>query len=127
MSRIESPEMMLARHQEQALVFASIRQLRADRQDLLLLKFIDRLSNAEIGQIMGRSEGAIKSLYHRTLTALKTEVAQQAAKAKASTAAGSKEKGKQGRWLRLSPIAMDGQSNNAAPSGDENANDRRPR
>ena len=29
------------------------------------------MSNAEIGQVMGRSEGAIKSLYHRTLVALK--------------------------------------------------------
>ena len=35
-----------------------------------MLKFTDGLSNAEIGQIMGRSEGAIKSLYHRTLLAL---------------------------------------------------------
>jgi RNA polymerase sigma-70 factor (ECF subfamily) len=29
------------------------------------------MSNAEIGQVMGRSEGAIKSLYHRTLVSLK--------------------------------------------------------
>jgi RNA polymerase sigma-70 factor (ECF subfamily) len=41
---------------------------------LLLLKFVERLSNAEIGDIMGRSEGAIKSLYHRTLIALRDEI-----------------------------------------------------
>jgi RNA polymerase sigma-70 factor, ECF subfamily len=35
------------------------------------LKFVERLSNAEIALIMGRSEGAIKSLYHRTLLALR--------------------------------------------------------
>jgi RNA polymerase sigma-70 factor (ECF subfamily) len=29
------------------------------------------MSNREIAQIMGRSEGAIKSLYHRTLLALR--------------------------------------------------------
>jgi RNA polymerase sigma-70 factor (ECF subfamily) len=29
------------------------------------------LPNAQIGDIMGRSEGAIKSLYHRTLVALR--------------------------------------------------------
>jgi RNA polymerase sigma-70 factor (ECF subfamily) len=40
----------------------------------LILKFVDRLSNAEIGDIMGRSEGAIKSLYHRTLLALREEL-----------------------------------------------------
>ena len=53
---------------------AAIRRLPADRQQLLLLKFVERLPNADIGQIMGRSEGAIKSLYHRTLVALRGEL-----------------------------------------------------
>jgi RNA polymerase sigma-70 factor (ECF subfamily) len=37
------------------------------------LKFVEHLSNAEIGQIMGRSEGAVKSLYHRTLLSMRDE------------------------------------------------------
>jgi RNA polymerase sigma-70 factor (ECF subfamily) len=37
------------------------------------------MSNAEVGQIMGRTEGAIKSLYHRTLIALRDELMQSAA------------------------------------------------
>jgi len=53
---------------------AAIRRLPADRQQLLLLKFVERLPNADIGKIMGRSEGAIKSLYHRTLVALRGEL-----------------------------------------------------
>jgi len=40
----------------------------------LILKFVEHLSNAEIGEIMDRSEGAVKSLYHRTLLALRDEV-----------------------------------------------------
>ncbi len=52
-------------------LLAAIRRLPADRQQLLLLKFVEHLPNAQIGQIMGRSEGAIKSLYHRTLVALR--------------------------------------------------------
>jgi len=32
------------------------------------------MSNAEIGQVIGRSEGAIKSLYHRTLVSLRKEL-----------------------------------------------------
>ncbi len=52
----------------------AIHRLSPDRQQLLILKFSDGLSNAEIGQIMGRSEGAIKSLYHRTLQALQEEL-----------------------------------------------------
>jgi RNA polymerase sigma-70 factor (ECF subfamily) len=58
---------------EQALRNA-IGRLPADRQELLMLKFVERLSNAEIGEIMGRSEGAVKSLYHRTLLALREEL-----------------------------------------------------
>ncbi|MGQ9682966.1 MAG: RNA polymerase sigma factor [Anaerolineae bacterium] len=58
-----------ARERSEALRRA-IRRLSPERQELLVLKFADGLSNAEIGQIMGRSEGAIKSLYHRTLLAL---------------------------------------------------------
>ena len=45
-----------------------------DRQQLLLLKFVEQMSNAEIGAIMGRTEGAVKSLYHRTLLALRDEM-----------------------------------------------------
>jgi RNA polymerase sigma-70 factor, ECF subfamily len=35
------------------------------------------MSNAEIGAIMGRSEGAVKSLYHRTLLALRDQLGDQ--------------------------------------------------
>jgi RNA polymerase sigma-70 factor (ECF subfamily) len=51
-----------------------IRTLPPDRQQLVILKFVDHLSNAEIGQIMGRTEGAIKSLYHRTLLTIRDEL-----------------------------------------------------
>jgi RNA polymerase sigma-70 factor (ECF subfamily) len=58
----------------QGKLLDAIRALPADRQQLLLLKFVDGLSNLEIGKILGRSEGAIKSLYHRTLLALREEM-----------------------------------------------------
>lgn len=59
--------------QEHELLRA-IRRLHPDRQQLLILKFSEGLPNVEIGRIMGRSEGAIKSLYHRTLIALRREL-----------------------------------------------------
>jgi RNA polymerase sigma-70 factor (ECF subfamily) len=49
----------------------AIALLPEDRQQLVVLKFVQQLQNAEIGQIMNRSEGAIKSLYHRTLEQLR--------------------------------------------------------
>jgi RNA polymerase sigma-70 factor (ECF subfamily) len=58
-------------------VLAAIRRLPADRQQLLLLKFVERMPNAQIGRVMGRSEGAIKSLYHRTLVSLRQELGDQ--------------------------------------------------
>ena len=54
--------------------YGLIRHLPAERQHLLILKFVEHMSNTEIGQTMGRSEGAVKSLYHRTLLALRDEL-----------------------------------------------------
>jgi RNA polymerase sigma-70 factor (ECF subfamily) len=65
----------VAQRERRDVLLDAIRRLPADRQTLLILKFVERLPNAQIGQIMGRSEGAIKSLYHRTLIALRQELA----------------------------------------------------
>jgi RNA polymerase sigma-70 factor (ECF subfamily) len=70
----DPPEATLVRTEEQDALLRLIRKLPPERQHLLILKFVENLSNAEIGQIMGRSEGAIKSLYHRTLLTLRDQV-----------------------------------------------------
>ena len=76
-SKDDRPETTLVRSQEQDWLLKLIRQLPPERQTLLILKFVENLSNAEIGQIMGRSEGAVKSLYHRTLLALRDQLGDQ--------------------------------------------------
>jgi RNA polymerase sigma-70 factor (ECF subfamily) len=73
----DHPETKLVRTEEQEALLRLIRKLPPERQQLLILKFVENLSNAEIGQIMGRSEGAIKSLYHRTLLALRDQIGEQ--------------------------------------------------
>ena len=79
----EDPEFAAQLMEDRAILLEAIQRLPADRQELLVLKFVDRLPNAEIGDVMGRSEGAIKSLYHRTLLTLREELtAQQSAPAK---------------------------------------------
>ena len=60
--------------EEAMLVRRAVAQLAPDRQQLLLLKFVEELPHAQIGEIMGRSEGAVKALLHRTLKALKAEL-----------------------------------------------------
>lgn len=67
----EEPQYIAEHQEEREQLLAAIRCLPAERQQLLILKFSEGLSNAEIGQIMGRSEGAIKSLYYRTLLSLR--------------------------------------------------------
>lgn len=69
----EHPETELLKLEERDRLLRAIRCLPAERQQLLILKFVEHLSNMEIGQIMGRTEGAVKSLYHRTLLAMRTE------------------------------------------------------
>ena len=70
----EAPDRLSEEREEQSQLLEAVRRLPEDRQQLILLKFVERMSNAEIGAIMGRTEGAIKSLYHRTLLALREEI-----------------------------------------------------
>ncbi len=68
------PEMEIMQTEERERLLRIIRKLPPERQQLIILKFVDDLSNADIGLVMGRSEGAVKSLYHRTLTALRGDL-----------------------------------------------------
>lgn len=73
----EAPDRLAEESEEQEKLMEAIHRLPEERQQLLLLKFIDQLSNAEIGEVMDRTEGAIKSLYHRTLLSLRDELQMQ--------------------------------------------------
>ncbi|MCS6908177.1 MAG: sigma-70 family RNA polymerase sigma factor [Anaerolineales bacterium] len=72
-SSVKHPESEILKREEAEKLLRIIRKLPPERQQLIILKFVEGLSNMEIGQIMGKSEGAIKSLYHRTLLALRKE------------------------------------------------------
>ncbi|WP_322801098.1 sigma-70 family RNA polymerase sigma factor [Thermoflexus sp.] len=73
----ERVEAALERQEEREQLLKAIRRLPPDRQQLLILKFVEGLSNAEIARIMGRTEGAIRVLYHRTLEALRKELTRE--------------------------------------------------
>ena len=70
----EAPEALAEGREERDRLLIAIRRLPDERQQLLLLKFVERMSNAEIGLVIGRSEGAVKSLYHRTLLSLRDDL-----------------------------------------------------
>ncbi|MGD2157558.1 MAG: sigma-70 family RNA polymerase sigma factor [Anaerolineales bacterium] len=44
------------------------------QRDVITGKFIDQRSNKEVAQLLGRTEGAIKSLQHRALNSLKRAI-----------------------------------------------------
>lgn len=67
----DMPEKEIEKRQEIEFLLKAIRKLSNDRQMVLILKYVEDLSNKDIGDVMGKSEGAIKSLYHRTLLELR--------------------------------------------------------
>src|SRR5438105_5368373 len=53
-----------------------IENLSHDQQQVLTLKFVFNFPNAEVATILGKSEGAIKSLQHRALVSLQKQLEQ---------------------------------------------------
>lgn len=70
----DEPEDATEEKEEREQLLEAIRRLPSDRQQLLILKYVERLSNAEIGHLMDKTEGAVKSLYYRTLSVLRDDL-----------------------------------------------------
>lgn len=62
----ESDDVLSAREVRRAL-----RDLTTDQQQVIVLKFFEGLSNAEVAAALDKPEGAVKSLQHRGLDALR--------------------------------------------------------
>lgn len=54
-----------------------IMKLEQDQQSVLLMKFVNDLSNTEISEALGKSEGAIRVIQHRALKQLKKNLEDQ--------------------------------------------------
>ncbi len=52
-----------------------IEELSTDQQQVLTLKFVFDFSNGEVAAILGKTEGAVKSLQHRALATLQRQLA----------------------------------------------------
>lgn len=70
----DTPEAKVEEEERHEALWDAINELPDDRRNLLLYKFSSRLSNLEIGEMMDKSESAIKSLYFRTLASLRNEL-----------------------------------------------------
>jgi RNA polymerase sigma-70 factor, ECF subfamily len=67
----EGPEASLAAKEQRAVLLRAVSRLPEERKTLIILKFVEGMTNVEIGEVLGRTEGAIKALYHRTLITLR--------------------------------------------------------
>jgi len=68
---LASPQAMAERALERGQLQVAFKHLTDEQRQVIVLKFIEGFDNRSVGNIMGRSEGAIKSLQHRALGALR--------------------------------------------------------
>jgi RNA polymerase sigma-70 factor, ECF subfamily len=54
-----------------------IEDLSQEQKQVLTLKFVFNLPNSEVATILGKTEGAIKSLQHRALVSLQKQISQK--------------------------------------------------
>ena len=70
-SVLASPQALAERAIERGQIQVALRHLTDEQRQVIVLKFMEGFDNRSIGKIMGRSEGAIKSLQHRALGSLR--------------------------------------------------------
>jgi RNA polymerase sigma-70 factor (ECF subfamily) len=66
----EDPRDVFERELTQQQLAQALSNLTEDQQQVIILRFVDRLSSPDVAQVLGKSEGAIKSLQHRALSSL---------------------------------------------------------
>ena len=66
------PSRGLTTVEEARRVRAALARLSEDRRQVIVLRFVDELSTAEIADVLGRSRGAVRVLQHRALRELAT-------------------------------------------------------
>ena len=52
-------------------IHAALVHLEPEQQNVIILKFVDELSNKEIAESLGKSEGAVRVIQHRAIKKLK--------------------------------------------------------
>lgn len=66
-----SPDVLAERALARGQLHLALKYLTEQQRQVIVLKFIEGLDNASIARILGRGEGAIKSLQHRALNSLR--------------------------------------------------------
>lgn len=71
------PGLQVAEESERQDLLANISRLPENQRQVILLKFIEGMDNTEIGQVMGKSQGAIRVLQMRALAGLRQRLTRE--------------------------------------------------
>jgi RNA polymerase sigma-70 factor (ECF subfamily) len=77
-STLANPHVLAERALERGQLQLALRHLTDEQRQVILLKFIQGFDNRSAARVLGRSEGAIKSLQHRALAALRRVLQEEA-------------------------------------------------
>jgi RNA polymerase sigma-70 factor (ECF subfamily) len=58
---------------EKSILMAAITKLKSEHRDVVVMRFIEGYSALEVAQLLGKTEGAIRTLQHRALERLRRE------------------------------------------------------
>ena len=68
---VDGPEEAVLAAERRAEVAGAFRRLRNDQQEVLALRVLGGLSAAQVGAVLGKSEGAVRVAQHRALASLR--------------------------------------------------------
>ncbi|HKP99011.1 MAG TPA: sigma-70 family RNA polymerase sigma factor [Actinomycetes bacterium] len=68
---VDGPEEAVLAAEQRAEVAGAFRRLRSDQQEVLALRVLGGLSAAQVGEVLGKSEGAVRVAQHRALRSLR--------------------------------------------------------
>jgi len=68
---VAGPEEAVLAAERRAEVAGAFRRLRADQQEILALRVLGGLSATQVGEVLGKSEGAVRVAQHRALRSLR--------------------------------------------------------
>jgi len=71
----DDPAAATETHLEAQRAWDAVMRLPEERRQAVTLRFVNELSAREIGQIMGKSEGAVRVLIHRSLASVRDSLA----------------------------------------------------
>ena len=67
----EDPAAAMDRSLDRSRLQVALRRLKEEQRQVIILKFMEDFDNASAAKVLGRSQGAVKSLQHRALISLK--------------------------------------------------------